>query len=68
MLVNAFKNIAGISLEIDYKLAALDAAKSASSAQQAEVKKDEPKKVEEQKPVEEKEEPEEDMDMGGLFD
>jgi large subunit ribosomal protein LP0 len=68
IIANAFKNLAAISMETNYKLPELEniAAAGPAPAQQkaAAEKKPEPeaKKVEEEKPVEE------DVDMGGLFD
>lgn len=65
MIMNAFKNVAALAVETDYKLAALDAAMAAGSQTQA--ANTGAAKVEVAK-EEEPEEEEEDMDMGGLFD
>jgi len=64
MIMNAFKNLAGVALETGYKLDALEAAKNAApAATTVSTDKKVAAKVEE---PEEKEE-EEDMDMGDLF-
>jgi len=69
IIVDAFKNLAAIGLNIGYEFKQLKNASSASSAPvkpaATKVEKKEEKKPEPEKAVEE---PEEDVDMGGLFD
>lgn len=69
LIVDAFKNLAAIGLNIGYEFKQLKSANQASSAPaKTEAPKTE-KKAAEKKPEPEKvEEPEEDVDMGGLFD
>jgi large subunit ribosomal protein LP0 len=67
MVVNAFKNLAALSLGSGYKIDALDQMQSASSQQQATAVAGAVKNVVAEVEKEEVEE-EEDMDMGGLFD
>jgi large subunit ribosomal protein LP0 len=71
LIQTAFKNLAAIGLETDYKFKQLANANSGPSAPaakvEAKVEKKEEKKAEVKK-EEPKEEPEEDFEMGGMFD
>jgi len=63
MIANAFKNLAAISMETDYKLDALANMQQASTSSAVQTKTE--AKVE--APKEEEKEEEEEVDMGDLF-
>lgn len=66
LISNAFKNLAGLALGANYKLAVLDTLSAATTAKVEEKPKAE-KKAEKKKEPEPEPEEEEDMGFGGLF-
>lgn len=68
MIANAFKNIAAISLETNYKLPELENLAAAGPAPSKQPVVEEKKKAEPEPKKEEEKPAEEEVDMGGLFD
>lgn len=69
-VTNAFKNLAAIGMQVNYKFKQIADAGKAAPAAKKEEKKEDKKKEEPKKEAPKQEEPpkEEEVDMGGLFD